>query len=832
MNKTFIRTSFYFFFLSFSLSICFNAQPVQIKNSAELQIALEKLNVLGSVLYIGAHPDDENTGLIAYWAKGKKYRTAYLSLTRGDGGQNLIGSEKGSEIGIIRTQELLQARNIDGGEQYFTRAIDFGFSKTPEESLNIWGKQDVLSDMVWVIRKFKPDIIATRFPPGGNGGHGHHTASAALALEAFYAAADPNKFPEQLKYVSPWKTKRIFWNNFRPTQDEVKGLINSDIGEYNSLLGKSFTEIASESRSMHKSQGFGVSAFRGSRIEYFKLVAGDEAKNDIFDGINTTWDRIDKSKTLSHKIETVIKLFSPENPTASLEALIKIYNDINKLDSNYWIEVKRKELLSIIQSCAGLWLEAISSDYSAAPGDSIKIKTTVLNRSSSTLMIDKIEFPTIPSNSIVNKDLINNQPITVESSFKLPDSFPLSQPYWLKEEPSKGLFTVSDQQMIGLAENLPSVPVKIFINYNGTILDYTIPLLYRWNDRVNGELFRPFEIRPIVTVNPEDKVSIFPDEKTKEIQVKLKANSSNITGMVNLLTDKNWKISPSSIPFSIKNKYDEQTITFNITPPENPGIANLKVELNINGKTYNKSLVEISYSHIKRQVYFPDSEIKVVKLDIKKFNSNIAYIMGSGDEIPDCLRDMGYTVNLLSDDMLDNTDLSQFDAIIAGIRSYNTRERLKYDQPRLMEYIQNGGTYIVQYNIPFGLQTGNIGPYPIKLGSDRVTVEESEVSFINPNHQLLNFPNKITQKDFEGWVQERGLNFAENWDDKYEPVLSGHDPNEKDLQGGMLVTHYGKGIFIFSGYAWFRQLPSGIPGAYRIFVNMISAGKYDKSNPK
>lgn len=830
MNKNFIRNSFNFFLITFSLSIWVGAQPVQIKNCAELQLALEKLNVLGSVLYIGAHPDDENTGLIAYWAKGKKYRTAYLSLTRGDGGQNLIGSEKGSEIGIIRTQELLQARNIDGGEQYFTRAIDFGFSKSPEESLNIWGKQDVLSDMVWVIRKFKPDIIVTRFPPGGNGGHGHHTASAALALEAFNDAADPNKFPEQLKYISPWKTKSIFWNNFRPSPEEVKNLINSDIGEYNSLLGKSYTEIASESRSMHKSQGFGVSAFRGSRIEYFKLVAGNEAKNDIFDGINTTWDRIEKSKTLSYKIESVIKSFNPDNPSASLEALINVYNDMNKLDNNYWIEVKKKELLSIIQSCAGLWLEAISSDYSVSPGDSIKVKTTLLNRSSSKLIVEKIEFPSIPLKSIVNKDLNNNQPVTIESSFKIPESYPISQPYWLKEEPSKGLFKVPEQQMIGLAENPTSIPVKIYINYNGTTLDYTTPLLYRWNDRVNGESYRPIEIRPVVTVNPTNKVSIFPDDKPKEIQIKLKANSSDISGIVNFMTDNNWKISPASIPFSIKNKYDELTVTFNITPPENPGVANLKIELNINGNTYNKSIVEISYPHIKRQVYFPVSDIKLVKLDVKKINSNIAYIMGSGDEIPDCLRDMGYNVTILNDDMLDKIDLSQFDAVIAGIRSYNTRERIKYDQPRLMEYVKNGGTYIVQYNIPSGLQTENIGPYPIKLGNDRITDEESSVSFIKPENQLLNFPNKITQNDFEGWIQERGLYFADNWDDKYEPMLSGHDPNEKDLNGGMLFTHYGKGIFIFSGYAWFRQLPSGIPGAYRIFVNMISAGKYEKSN--
>jgi LmbE family N-acetylglucosaminyl deacetylase len=551
MNNPFMKFLFFFIILSFYIAIRINAQPSLILNSSELKIAIEKLNVLGSVLYIGAHPDDENSGIIAYWAKGKKYRTAYLSLTRGDGGQNLIGSEKGSEIGIIRTQELLQARKIDGGEQYFTRAIDFGYSKSPEESLNIWGKNDVLSDMVWVIRKFKPDIIVTRFPPGGNGGHGHHTASAALSLEAFNDAADSTKFPEQLKYVSAWKTKRIFWNNFRPSSDEINNLISTDIGEYNPLLGKSYTEIASESRSMHKSQGVGVSAFRGSRIEYFKLVAGEEAKNDIFDGINTTWDRIDKSKTLSHNIETVIKSFNPDNPSASLDALIKVYDEITKLSNNYWVEVKRKELLSIIQSCAGLWLEAISSDYSASSGDSVKVKTTVLNRSSSKFIIDKIEFPSIPSNSIINKDLKNNQPVSAEDSFTIPESYPISQPYWLKEEPSEGLFSVSDQQMIGLAENPPSILVKIFIKYNDTLLDFSIPLLYRWNDRVYGELYRPFEIRPVATVNPADKVSIFPDEKSKEIQVKLKANSSNISGLLNLHSDGNWKISPSGIPFSI-----------------------------------------------------------------------------------------------------------------------------------------------------------------------------------------------------------------------------------------------------------------------------------------
>jgi LmbE family N-acetylglucosaminyl deacetylase len=803
------------------------AQPAQVKNAADIQLAIEKLGVLGSVLYIGAHPDDENTGLIAYLSKGRKYRTAYLSITRGDGGQNLIGSEKGSEIGLIRTQELLQARNIDGGEQYFTRAIDFGYSKTPEESLEIWGKENVLADIVWVIRKFKPDVVITRFPPDGNGGHGHHTASAQLSKEAFTAAADPKKFPEQLKYVQPWQAKKLFWNSYNFNRGEVNGQFGIDIGEFNPLLGKSYAEIAAESRSMHKSQGFGVSAYRGSRMEYFQYVLGEKSDKDIFDGINTTWERLKSDGHTGEQIQTILKSFNPLKPSKSLPDLVNLYKVLDKIPNDYWVDIKKQELKNVIQYCAGLWLEAIASDYSASPGDEASIKTTLVSRTPNNFLIDKIEFPSVVSITPVNKQLEFNQPLTVESKIKIPDAYPVSQPYWLVNEPAKGLFSVTDQKMIGLAENPTSVPVKIYINYEGLLLDFEIPLLYRWNDRVDGELYRPFEIRPPVTVNPSDKVFIFPDIKPKEIQVKLKNNSNIVNGEIHLIANSSWKVTPSTIPFSFKNKYDEQVVTFNVTPPATASEDKIKIELNINGKKYSKSIVEISHSHIKRLVYFPESDIDCVRLDVKKFESKIGYVMGSGDEVPDCLRNVGYDVTMLSDELLEQNNLSQYDAIIIGIRAYNTRERMKYDQSKLMKYVQEGGTLIVQYNTPNGLQVENVGPYPIKLGNDRITVEESPVNFINPNHQLLNFPNKITQNDFNNWNQERGLYFASQWDKNYEPILSGHDPNEKDLTGGMLFARYGKGIFIFSGYAWFRQLPAGVPGTYRIFINMISAGKYN-----
>ena len=822
-NKFFLYTSLIIITV-FSINF---AQPLKVNNAAEIKLAIDKLGVLGSALYIGAHPDDENTGLIAFLSKSKKYRTAYLSLTRGDGGQNLIGAEKGNEIGIIRTQELLQARARDGGEQFFTRAIDFGYSKTEEEALRIWGKEEILGDVVWVIRKFKPDVIITRFPPGGNGGHGHHTASASLAVEAFTAAADSTKFKDQLQFVLPWQAKKLFWNNWRPSPEETKDLLAFDIGEFNPMLGKSYTEIAAESRSMHKSQGFGATPSRGTRMEYLQQFLGDKKEKNLFDGSSQSWTRIKGGLIIDQKIDSIKKSFDSGNPGASINLLVNLKKEIDGLENNYWIDIKRKELLSIIQSCAGLWIEAISEDYSASANEKVKIITTVINRSDNKFKIKKISYPSISSDSTLEKELISNIPYSIEKVIKIPDGYPVSQPYWLEEKSSEGLFKVSDKSLLGLAENYSSLPVRVSLIYNGVELEYEIPLLYKWNDRVDGELYRPFEIRPPVTVNTNDKVAVFPDESSKEIILKLVNNTGAINGELHLHVDKSWKITPDVVPFHFEQKYDEKLITVNVKAPAESGESVMKIEINAGAEIYNKALVEISYPHIKRQVYFPDSEIQLVKLNIKRENMNIGYIMGSGDEIPECLKNLGYDVTLLSDELLETGDLTRYGAIITGIRAYNTRERLKYSQQKLLEYVKNGGTFIVQYNVSFGLQVDNFGPYPIEIGRDRITEEKSKVTFLNTKHQLLNFPNKITEEDFNGWVQERGLYFADKWDSKYESAYSGHDNNEKDLNGGTLFTRFGKGIFIYTGYSWFRQLPAGIPGAYKIFVNMIEAGNYD-----
>jgi len=804
------------------------AQRIELPDAAELQTALHKLNVLGSVLYVAAHPDDENTSALAYFSKGRKFRTAYLSLTRGDGGQNLIGPEKGAEIGIIRTQELMAARRIDGAEQFFTRAIDFGYSKTPQETLEFWGREEILSDLVWIIRRFRPDVIASRFAVDGSSGHGHHTAGGWLIKEAFSAASDPDMFPEQLKHVEPWQAKRLYWNSWRPSEEEARDLQSYDSGTYNVLLGKSYSEMAAESRSMHKSQGFGATARRGSRLDYFKLVGGEPAEADVFDGIDTSWERVPGGEKIGRMLNSVIESFDPENPADSVSALLAVHRELSRLEETHWTQIKKRELLSVVQACAGLWMEAIAADYAAAPGDEIRIAATLVNRSDVPFRVERISWPGSTTEAPGGGPLSNNSPLVLEQTIRIPEDVPISQPYWLEAAPGFGIFRVGEQRLIGEAGNPPSLSVSISLGVQGELLEYSLPVLFRWTDRAAGELFRAFEVRPRVTLELEDKVSVFASGSPKKIQVKLKSHSPDAAGRVRLVgRNGGWRVSPAEVSFALTGKYAEQQVTFTVTPPAGAGEAVLTAEAEVGGEILDRALVEISYPHIHRQVYFPMSRVKVVKLDVRRLGNRLGYIMGAGDEVPAGLRSLGYEVVELSDEELENADLSGFDAIITGIRAYNTRERLKHTQPRLLKYVEEGGTLIVQYNVSRGLQLANPGPYPLTIGRDRVSMEDAHVEFLDPSHPLLNFPNAITQKDLEGWVQERGLYFASRWDERYTPVLSSHDAGEPDRNGGLLYARYGKGVFIYTGYSWFRQLPAGVPGAFRLFVNLIEAGKHD-----
>ena len=820
------------FILLLITSSAIKAQPEKIKDAAELKLALEKLNVLGSVLYIAAHPDDENTAMLSYFSSGKLLRTGYLAMNRGGGGQNLVGSEQAELLGLIRTQELLAARRIDGAEQFFTRAVDFGFSKSADETFSIWGKQKILSDVVWVIRKFRPDVIITRFPGTGAGGHGHHTASAILAMEAFKISGDSTAFPEQLKYVKPWQAKRIYWNAWNPSIQN-KGndsILSVDLGAYNKLLGKSYTEIAAESRSMHKTQGFGSSGRRGETVNYFTRLDGKPAQKDLFEDVDLTWNRVHGSDKLSQLLSEANKNFDPNNPSAIIPTLVEAYKEMGNLKDDYWIPLKRKELLNAIRSAAGLWLEAIASDYSTVPGGELKVTSGIVNRSDYPFVLKDIKINYQENNKEIDKKLNDEDFQTYESNVKLPANIPITQPYWLREQPTKGDYIEDSLQLVGKPENPPPLNAVFTLEANGIDLPFEIPVLYRWTDPVKGEKYRSIEITPPVTISFEDPVYLFHNNDGRKINIAVNAHEDNAAGTLKLKIPSGWKIEPQQINFSIQKKNDENNFSFTLYPPAGESDVNLTAEALVGNKTYSKSLRTIDYSYIPVQTLFPPAEIKLIKLNIKKVISNIGYIMGSGDNIPFYLQQLGYNVTLLNDNDIENTDLSRYDAIVAGVRAYNTRNRLAVEQSKLMEYVKNGGTFVVQYVVNRGTVIDQIGPYPFSLSRDRVTVEEAPVKFLKPDNQLLNYPNKITEQDFNGWVQERGLYFSDNWDSKYETVLECNDPGESPLKGGLLFAHYGKGIFIYTGYSWFRQLPAGVPGSYRIFVNLISAGKESESN--
>ena len=811
-------------------SYFFRAQNSPQYNSAEILQGLKKLNTVGSVLYVAAHPDDENTRLLSYLAKERNLRTGYLSITRGDGGQNLIGKEQGELLGLIRTQELLAARRIDGAEQFFTRANDFGYSKNPEETFSFWHKDSVLADVVWTIRKFKPDVIVCRFPTTGEGGHGHHTASAILALEAFDAAADPKRFPNQLQYTEVWQAKRIFWNtfNFGGTNTTSPDQLKIDVGVFNPLAGKSYGEIAADSRSMHKSQGFGSTKARGEIIEYFKLLRGDSCKKDLFEGIDQSWNRFSSTSKFQKLLDDCIKKYNPQSPEKIVPDLINVYRQLQALEENdasikYWKNLKLKETETLLLTSSGLWMEAYGVDYAAVPGNDVNISLQVINRNAVDVKLNKISFFG-QTDTIVAKNLKQNELYNFKHKEKLAATVSYSSPYWLNEKHETGMYTVNNRLLVGKPENESATKVS----FDVTVLDLNLklerPLTYKSTDPVKGEVYRPFEILPPASINISDKVFVFNTNAAKNIQLTVKANMANVIGVAEIKVSEGWSITIKNPEFKLAAKGDEAVIDAVLIPGKSAVNGKLQASMKINELNYSKSIKRIEYDHIPYQFILADAEASLVKVDLKKSGNMIGYIPGAGDDVVACLKQIGYEVTVLSDELISKENLSKYNTIITGVRAYNTNDRLQTYYTKLMEYVKNSGNFIVQYNTnnrigPVGTK---IGPYPFTISRERVTNENAEMRFVNPKHSALNFPNIISSKDFDGWVQERGIYFAAEQDKNYETVLSSNDKDEKPNEGSLIIGKYGKGNFVYTGLAFFRQLPAGVPGAYRLFTNLIS----------
>ncbi|MBX3241535.1 MAG: PIG-L family deacetylase [Chitinophagaceae bacterium] len=827
----------------FTTVITAYAQSPETYSSSEILLRLKKLRVFGSVLYIAAHPDDENTRLLAYLAKGKLYKTGYLSLTRGDGGQNLIGDEQGKELGLIRTQELLAARRLDGAQQFFSRAYDFGFCKSTEEALEKWDRNIILSDVVWVIRKFRPDVIITRFPPDNRAGHGHHSASAVLAEEAFKAAADSTKFPEQFEYgVTPWQAKRLLWNtfNFGGASTQSEDQFKIEVGGYNALLGKSYGEIAAESRSQHKSQGFGIAAQRGSVLEYFVTTGGEPPANDLMDGVETTIRRVGITPEEQHKIETVvediIRRFSHEHPENSVSSLVKLHTLLFSLQpASPWITEKAAEVYKLIEICSGLYFEATANVPYVAAGDSLQINISVVNRGNLPIRALSTNFTdTLLSSVLPHKALSFSKKIFV------PVNSPASQPYWLQNGMNEGHFIVDDQRLIGLPESPGPYEIAVNLEIDHQFFIFRKPVMHKYTDPVDGEIYQPLPIVPALSLMESpgfiftrlnnlppapvtlSVTALTPVSNAKAVfyqyeyqKEKLIRNKTYDDPAVTLLKNqvKNYSLNTGTI---LKNTKEKELLFF----------ADLTAPYKERYQSY--TLRRIMHKHIPAITYFYLNKVKVIDDPITTVGKKIGYIPGAGDFIPEALKLLGYEVTQLSEKDILAGDLKQYDAIVTGIRAYNVHEWLNTVYESLMKYVYDGGNLVVQYNTSssLGPLKGRIGPYDFDISRARVTDESAPVNFLLPGDELLNWPNKITSNDFRDWVQERGLYFAGNFAGEYKALFSANDPGENGHPGSLITTSYGKGRFTYTGLSLFRQLPAG--KSYRLFANLVANPKYKK----
>ncbi len=819
----------------------FSQRPPAQPNAAEILHKMQKLNVLGSVLYIVAHPDDENTRLITWLANGKKVRTGNLSLTRGDGGQNLIGPELGDALGIIRTQELMEARRIDGGEQFFTRAVDFGYSKNAAESFEKWGKQEVLSDVVRVIRTFRPDVIITRFSPDRSAGHGHHEASAILAEEAFELAGDPKAFPEQLEQgLEVWQPRRLFFNGSTWWNKDLATIAASDpdwfsvdVGGYDPLLGLSYTEIAGRSRSMHKSQGFGAAETRGESLEYLKLIKGDRPKTeDIFEGIDMTWGRLKGGGEITKLLQKAIDSYSTAAPDRSAPALAstgqrmrELFGSLSGLEVIRW-RTHYDNCKGLAVAATGVFFESSVTSPYVAQGDSV-IRTDVITKRS--------DQPAWVLSGA--KDEWSSGNLHFQRAF-IPEAMP-TEPYWLAAPRASeaALYVIKGKGMteppIGSFKAAFGKERPDFSDphYFETVEPWShVPLMYKWVDRVKGELVRPLYITPVASVIPKSDVLIATGG-TQSITVEVEALTDSLTGQLNVTLPEGWGTTKDLKLVNIAKRNERQSFTFQLMPGDNAQAGPVKFVFSGPKGTADRTLHEIDYPHIMPQVYYTPAEVKLVPLDVKTTAKRVGYVKGAGDDVPQAMEQLGVVVEFIEPGTARLEELLKYDAIVTGIRAYNATKGMKELHPLLLRYVEEGGTLIVQYNTTprffsgasdFQIDPATLGPHPFSISRGRVTVEEAPPTFLDPKHPLLNTPNKITSADFEGWVQERGLYFADEFAPHYTPLIAWNDPGEDPLNGALIVADHGKGRFVYTGISFFRQLPAGVGGAYRLWGNLIS----------
>jgi len=697
---------------------------------------------------------------------------------------------------------------------------DFGYSKRADETLALWGHDDALADVVWVIRTFQPDVIITRFdekPPN----HGHHTASAILAREAFAAAADPQRFPEQLHGgVTVWQATRLVHNfppwNGAPTVPALK----LDIGAYDPRLGLGMGELAARSRSQHKSQGFGVPEQRGPIIEFFVPLAGKPAMTDILDGIDVSWARLGAT-SYARAIADAQRTLERDHPERAIPALVRAAAELDKVAESPRAHDAKIQLAEIIAGAAGVYARATSPRPVGVPGTSVEVNVELAARGSA-VTAQRIEVTGAAAVTGSALATATTKPTTIQAAIATTAAPSLA--YWLAAAPSPGHYNVVDPKLVGMPRTPAPLEATIDLAIGGRTIRLVRPVVHAWTDPVQGERERPFVIVPPATVTPLRDAVMAPG-RAGPLDLRVRAGRDAVVGTVELALPAGWTATPASRSIDLAKTDDEVIVHFDVKPgpKAEPGVVTPSVKVGDTAWSLRQDVID--YPHIPLQIVLRPATVRVVPLALHIPEGRIAYIRGSGDSIAADLAHVGFTIDELDDTALRTGDLSRYTAVVIGIRAFNTRPAVHAAHARLTSYAEHGGTVVVQYNTLGDGPVADLGPFPIELGHDRITDETAKPTFLAPNDGVMVRPNKLDLADFDGWVQERGLYFATKWDPKYKPLIRFSDPGESPLDGAIVVAQVGKGRYIYTGLALFRQLPAGVAGAYRLFANLIGGGK-------
>lgn len=796
------------------------AQQLRPKPAGQIFTYLKRLNTLCNVVYVAAHPDDENTRLLSWLANHRGVDATYLSLTRGDGGQNILGAEQGTSLGFIRTYELLAARRIDGAHQRFGNAVDFGYSRSAEETLRLWDSLSVVGDAVFCYRHLRPDIVICRFPKDTMAGHGHHAASSIIAHEAWKISGNAEAFPEQLTRVQPYQPRRLFFNAYRfGNRSTIRdNHIRMQVGHYNPLTGFGYGEVAGISRSIHRSQGAGTPSTAGTQPEYFELLAGDPVAADIFEGIDVSWNRV-RRPDIEEAVANTILAFSFAEPNTILASLFRIRALIATLDDPFWRDRKLNDVDQLIALCMGLFAEVYTNQTHSLPGQTVQCTLRIVQRSGASLALLSAQWPDNTLSGPIA--LVHDSLHAIHHQFSVSADLPPTQPYWLKQEPVGNTFQLNDSALHTLAEAPPALMVSLTLQYGTDTLHLRVPVSTKKLDPLRGDIVQALRVLPPVSIEPTSPVGFVRGKGQVSVGLRLRSYAQDDNASLGVTVSSVGEVHKQVL--GLKEGTDTiLSVELNL-PPEAKEVT---FSVNSHGRHYDGGVHTIEYDHLPTLQMIIPARMRLLydhwKVNVKR----VGYVTGAGDMLPVLLRQYGLVVHELSDQDMESTNkLKGYDAIITGIRSVNTNPMMKRHLPVLHRYVQEGGTLIMQYNTLQELSTPAIGPFPITLSRQRVTEEDSPVEFLLPNHELLNTPNIITFDDFTGWVQERGLMFPSSWDSNYDAPLAFWDVGEEPLTSAVLHTVYGKGRYIYCSLSLFRQLPAGVSGAYKLLFNMLSAGK-------